>query len=148
MEKSIILSHLKEMIAGKISDVEIEIDQLVVSRDSDTKSSAGDKHETSREMVQREIENSKLQLSRFLEWRSELEKVDVKKEFSSVQQGALVETNQGFFFFGIGLGKLEIAGEMVFAISLASPIGQVFHAKSEGERVIFKANEYIIHSIN
>jgi len=148
MKKESVVLFLKELMDDKIETVNFEIAQLMSSRDSDTKSSAGDKHETSRAMAQIEIENAQHQLSRFLGMREELDKIDQSKVSISIQHGNLVETNKGFFFFGIGLGKIEMNQEILFAVSLASPIGQVFKSKKVGDEFEFNGNSYSVEHID
>jgi len=48
-----------------------------------------------------------------------------------------VHTNQGIYFISIGFGKLELAEQLYYAISLASPIGQALKQAKVGDRVSF-----------
>ena len=62
--KNLILKELNSVLNEKIVLLKKAIDQAVESRDLETKSSAGDKHETSRAIIQREIDQLASQLKK------------------------------------------------------------------------------------
>lgn len=111
------------------------------SRDGDTKSSAGDKHETARAMAQIEIEKNEVQLNKIQKQKEELLKLPFQKKFSKVDLGSLVYTNQENYFFSIGHGKIELDEGVFYAISLASPIGVALQGKREGDAISFQARD-------
>ncbi len=114
---------------------------------SDTKSSAGDKHETGRAMVQQELDKLEEQLSKLLALRQELDRVPLDRVFDRVAFGSLVGTDQGTCFMCIGLGRLEFAGEQCFAISLASPMGQALSDKRPGDTAVLNGKSIVIREI-
>jgi hypothetical protein len=59
----------------------------------------------------------------------------------------MVYTDKGIFFIAIGLGKLTVNEENIFAISLASPIGMVMKHKLEYQTFNFRNTEYKITKI-
>ncbi len=63
--KSLILNRLKEIIDEKTAIVKTEIQLALETRDNETKSNVGDKFETTREMMQLEIEKNMAQLNKF-----------------------------------------------------------------------------------
>ena len=81
-------------------------------RNFDTKSSAGDKFETSREMAQIEIHKIETEISKTQQFISEL--------FSKVTQ--FIITDKGAFLISIPFGKLMLNNEKVFCISNNAPI--------------------------
>ncbi len=131
----------------KIEQAQESISLVKESRDNDTKSSAGDKFETGREMMQIEIDKSEAQLAKSLNLKSDLSKIDLDKECSSVEFGSLVETNNGSYFISIGVGKLTVDNKDFFVISLASPIGKALYQKEVGVSFKFQGKEYLIKSI-
>lgn len=145
--KELILSRLQEVIDKKIKIAESAIDSAKESRDSDTKSSAGDKHETGRAMMQIEMEENQVQLSKALFLKQELSNINMKKEYKKVEFGSLVYTNQGNYFISIGIGKLEIEKEIYYSISLASPIGKLLQDKCIDDKIQFQEKEFIISNI-
>ena len=71
MNKSEILQIIQKKLSEKIDNLERLIDETRASN-NETKSSMGDKYETSREMVQQEINNLQIQLNENLRAKNSL----------------------------------------------------------------------------
>jgi transcription elongation GreA/GreB family factor len=136
------------LLDQRIAEAEQAIAAAQASRNEDTKSSAGDKFETGREMMQMEINKNELQRSKALVLKQELGRVQWQKENQRVEFGSLVRTAQETYFMAIGLGKVQVDGEWIFAISMASPIGAALQGKSVGEHLIFQGREITIRAIS
>ena len=140
-------SQLIEILNSKIEVLKNTIAEAIESRNNDTKSSAGDKYETGREMIQIEIQKNEIQLNKTLELKKELSKINLAKTCTKAEYGSLVITNQGNYFLSIGYGKIEIEDNTYYSISLASPIGKLLHNKKQDEQFIFNRKEFTITSI-
>ena len=139
-----IYSQLLELIDKKIDTAKKAIESAKESRDNDTKSSAGDKYETGRAMMQIEMDKNEAQLSKAVNSKRELSQINIQKDYNRAEFGALVMTNHGNYFISIGIGKIEVNKENYYCISLASPIGNLLHNKKIGDKVQFKERELII----
>ena len=106
--------------------------------EEETKSSAGDKHETSRATTHREQEKLSGQLNQLIKLKNALSRIDPLDKHDSIQYGSLVETNQGYFFFSIGIGAISVATNKVFCITSTTPLGQVILGKSKGDILSFR----------
>lgn len=115
---------------------------------SETKSSAGDKHETGRAMLQLEMEKAGQQLAAIQQMKVTLSKIDISRKSTLASLGALVETNLGTYFLGISSGQLAVAGTNYFAISVSSPIGKLLLGKKEGEQLFWNGKEINIQKIS
>jgi hypothetical protein len=129
-----LLQHLEQNIA----ETEQAIASAKESRDNESKSSAGDKYETGRAMMQIELENNGRQLEKSRLAKKELLQLNLQEVHSLAGPGSLINTNQGIYFISIGFGKLELAEQPYYAISLASPIGQALKQAKVGDRVSFQ----------
>jgi transcription elongation GreA/GreB family factor len=116
--------------------------------ESETKSSAGDKHETGRAMLQLEMEKAGQQLQGVLQMKETLAKIDIDKNSTIAHLGSLVKTNQATYFLSISAGQLVVENEPYFAISVSSPIGNLLLGKKEKEVVTFNGNQVLISCIN
>ena len=145
--KNHIVNHIREKLKNTVAELSHNINMAKESRDSETKSSVGDKYETSREMVNIEIEKLSLQLSKTLILLNELEKINFQKEYRIVEFGSLVFTNNANYFISFGLGKIEIEKVIFFGISLESPIGKAMKGKKKGDTFRFQSNEVVIKEI-
>lgn len=145
--KESICRQLNEMLAAKIEMTASAISSLRTAKNSDTKSSAGDKYETGRAMIQMELDKEEQQLNQSIRLKNELAAIHLEKKYNQVEFGSLVETNQGIYFISIPLGKITVADQDFFVLSLASPIGKLLEGKKVGEKTIFQEREFVIKSI-
>ena len=145
--KKLICNVLISQIKEKIKNLELLIRSTTDSRDTTNKSSAGDKHETSRAKIQTEIDNYSRQLELAINNLKIIEQIDSSKKYNIVAQGSLVTTDKGVFLIAIGIGKLEIRSNTYFIISLLSPIGSLMKGMSKNETFSFREINYYIKNI-
>ena len=138
-----ILKLLTNSIVHATKDYELAKE----SRDSDTKSSAGDKFETGREMMQREMDKISASIDQSKNQLNFLSKINLNRPYSTVDLGCLIITDQGIYYISIGLGKVEINAEIIYAISLDSPIGQIFKGKRVGDELEFRGKTLKINQL-
>lgn len=124
LDKKIVYLHVRQELNEKLNRLQESFDELKKALNSETKSTAGDKHETGRAMAQLEQEKLSSQLNQLLTLKNALSKVDPNEIHREVQYGSLVKTNNGYFFFSIGLGKIIVEDQNVFCITATSPLGQ------------------------
>lgn len=103
----------------------------------ETKSSAGDKYETGRAMMHLEKEKLAGQLMEAGKMKKGLDQIDVDRSDTLAGLGSLVRTAQANYYVSASVGKLEVEGEVFFAISPASPIGQQLLGKKQGDTFSF-----------
>ena len=142
--KSEVLSQLKL----KIQEITDAIKSAEISRDAYSKSSAGDKHETSRAKIQTEIDQLSKQLFNAQKQKNDLLNIDTYHTNSVANVGSLVETNKGYFYISIGWGRIQMQNENYFVISLGSPIGMLLKNKKKGDSFQFRNTEYCILNLN
>ncbi len=135
-------------IQAKIDETYSRISSLQKDLGSETKSSAGDKHETGRAMIQLEMEKESQKLKSFASMRSALDRMDLENQSELVRLGSLVKTSISNYFISASLGVLKAGHESYFAISLQSPIGQLLLGKKEGDSIHFNGREIQINSIS
>lgn len=113
----------------------------------ETKSSAGDKYETSREMMQQATDRNMAQLNEAGKLMVALNKINYNFVTDLADAGSLVLTNNGKFYIAISAGALSIGGETFFAVSPASPIGLQLCSKKAGHEFVLNGKSYKIESI-
>lgn len=148
VNKPQLLSHLQAQLAEKTSAIQADIASTLSARNTDTKSSAGDKHEVGRAMIQQELDQQEAQLAKLHALQQELARVPMQRIFDHVAFGSLVTTDQGLYFIAIGLGQVDMRGESCFAVSLASPIGQALKGKRFGDVVDFNGRKFLVQGID
>ena len=146
--KTKLYQRCMEFVLQRIDTAETALKQAQEASNDDTKSSAGDKFETTREMMQQDIARNKNLLfdgQQNLQLLTSLESVPVSGD--TVRNGSLVYTSKGIFYISISAGQLHVDEKLVFAISAASPIGQLLIGKKAGESFSFNQNDYTIKGI-
>lgn len=146
---------LKQKIHTRCCDIQDEkirsltktLHELVESAESDIKSSAGDKHETGRAMIQIEQENIGRQLNEAMVQKAILEKIDADSNSPEIIKGSLVKTNRGFLYLSIPLGKINLDSTVVFALSPQSPLGTKLMGLKAKATAGMNGVNYIIESV-
>lgn len=143
--KAKVYQQCLDFITQRIITAETALQQAQEASNDDTKSSAGDKFETTREMMQQDIARNKgllLDAQQNLQLLNSLK--DVESTTGIVRNGSLVSTNKGLFYVAISVGQIDVEGERLFAISAISPIGKLLLGKKAGDSFSFNQNEYSI----
>ena len=131
-----------QLRAKTVNDI-IASNQKALS--SETKSSAGDKHETGRAMLQLEMEKAGQQLASINQMKMVLAKINL--EASDIAKlGSLIITDKANYFLAISAGEIRIENTTYYAISPSSPIGQLLLGRQLGDTINF-AKEMLIKAI-
>lgn len=147
MEKQELIQACNNYLKDKLKTLQVIINEVTESSNSESKSSAGDKHETSKAMMQLEIEKLGTQLKDAENQLAEFEKIHFNKNFQSIELGSLVETNKGYFLIASSIGKITVDGKTVFVISSQSPLAIAFSRKRQNDKLNFNGIEYSIETI-
>jgi len=136
-----------DAIDSRFLTIQNTIAEIQESLTSETKSSAGDKHETGRAMLQLEREKAGNQLSEINKTKVALSKIDVSKSSEKVGLGSVVFTTQVHYFIAISAGELTIDTQKFYAISPNTPIGQLLMGKTTGDTISFRTQNFKIESV-
>jgi len=134
-------------IENRFSTINTTISEIQESLMSETKSSAGDKHETGRAMLQLEREKAGNQLAEIQKVKEELSKVDVTKTSNIIGLGSIVYTTQNNYFISISAGKIQVNNLTYYAVSPNTPISQVLLSKKAGDEIKFRGQKFQIKSV-
>lgn len=136
-----------QILEDKRARLEHSIADAQKAASEDTKSSAGDKFETSREMLKQEINKHSQQLSMTSKMLQQFSQIDPTQKLDSIAFGSLVETNEGWYYFSASLGKVETEAKNCFALSMVSPIAKVLANLKAGDEVSFMKRKIKVLSI-
>jgi transcription elongation GreA/GreB family factor len=135
------------VVNDKLRQLQQVLADLKESGSNETKSTAGDKHETALAMLQIEQANVGAQLKDVLEKKAALVKINLSLSSSKIVNGSLVKTDKGYLFISIALGKATIDGYSVIALSPQSPLGQKLMGLSTGDVAAINNNTHVIEAI-
>jgi len=137
--KTAVYEQCFHAIQSRITNAEQALQQAREASQDDTKSSAGDKYETTREMMQQDIDRNEVQLFEAKRNLFQLEQCRDAEINGQIKAGSIVKTSKALLYFAVGIGQLVVGNHKVFAISPASPIGQVLLGKSKGNTFVFNS---------
>ncbi len=138
----------RQILEDKINALQHNLQELYHSAANETKSTAGDKHETALAMLQIEQENKRKQLKELQLQQVAFNKIDPAHISVEILNGALVETNKGYFFISVALGKIMVEEFSVYALSPTSPLGQKMRGLRAGNSVEVNGAAYNILSVS
>lgn len=145
--KQKIYNHYLQIVNDKIKLLQQVLADLKESGSNETKSTAGDKHETALAMLQIEQANIRGQLNDALNKKAALEKINPALHASKIVNGSLIKTNHGYLFLSIALGKATIEENVVTALSPQSPLGSKLVGLAISDAALMNNKKYIIESI-
>lgn len=145
--KSQLYTNCVDYVNQRMSHIQAAIDAAGESGNDETKSSAGDKHETGRAMMQLEQEKNAKQLIETLELKKLLDRINPNQQSQTAALGSLVFTNKEKFYISISAGKLMIDSEIYFAVSPTSPIALKLIGLTAGQEMNFNGTLYSIQEV-
>lgn len=145
--KQKIHTHYLNIASNKVAMLQQTLADLKESGSNETKSTAGDKHETALAMLQIEQANKRTQLQEALEQKTAIEKLTNVSNTSTIVPGSLLRTNKGYFYISVALGKAVVDGIAVMAISPQSPLGAKLMGLTVKGEVAINGNLYMVNEI-
>lgn len=144
--KKAVIEQCKREILEKISLCENSLKDIKSDISNETKSSAGDKFETSREMMQQEREKNEMQLQKLWKTLNDLYKIG-EGVSQKIENGTLIRSGSKYIFFFSGLGNISFKGNKIYIAAITSPIGQKLKGMTQRMRTNFNGMEYSIDEI-
>ncbi|MDB5272747.1 MAG: transcription elongation factor [Chitinophagaceae bacterium] len=143
-------SHIKQVLYKLCTDFveqRIQMYQQAMkdaqeAANQEEKSSAGDKYETTRAMMQIEKDKNAKQLEETIKLKKELSQINPNLSSDSIGLGSLVVTDKGNFYLSISVGKLIHEETIYMAIAPTSPLGATFIHLQVGAVAVFNGQTY------
>ena len=129
-------------VQNRMAEAEHAFKDAEKAQNEDTKSSAGDKYETGRAMMQQEKDRNTIQLNEANKLMVALNLISTKGTSATAETGSLVITNNGKFYMAISAGTLVVDSENYFAVSPASPIGLKLKGLKAGDEFGLNGRNY------
>ena len=145
--KQKIYNHYLQLINDKVNLLQQVLADLKESGTNETKSTAGDKHETALAMLQIEQANTRAQLKEVLEQKAVLERINPALSSVKIVNGTLIKTDRGWLYMSTALGKAAVEGITVIALSPQSPLGKKMMGLTVTDTVEMNNTRYTIESL-
>lgn len=142
-----LLKACKNQLESRRKAVDAVLTNIAISLKEETKSSAGDKHETGRAMLQLERENAGKQLAEIEKSELILNRISTEIVEGPVHLGCVVLTTQANYFIAIAAGEIKIEDQIFYAVSTTSPIAKTLMGKEKEEHFEFRGISNSIHLV-
>lgn len=147
LSKDNVYTVLKLELRKRKMRIEKSLSDSLHAMSSETKSSAGDKHETGRAMAQLEQEKLSGQLATATQLTGIITGIDPAAKHYHVQFGSLVQLDANWYFFSVGVGAIMVQEIKVFCLSAATPLGKILLKKKLGDSIAFNGKNMSIRSL-
>ena len=137
----------EDFLNKRLEVIQMTISDIQNSLQSETKSSAGDKHETGRAMLQLEREKAGHQLAEVQKLNEILHKIKLEIHHESVALGSVVYSTQSNYFIAISAGEITINNDKFYAISPSTPMAKLLFSKTVGDCIEFRDTKFTIKEI-
>ncbi len=138
--KQQLVQQCQAQLEARIATLQRSVKTIEAARDNETKSSAGDKYETGRAMMQMEADKALAQLEHAQYQLKELKHLP-QTVGPRASAGSLVRTTKGCYFLSVSLGKAILEGQVYYCLSTQAPLAQQMIGKTAGDKVVFKGQE-------
>jgi hypothetical protein len=145
--KQLLYQQCLDYVQQRMDAAQHGINEAQQASKEDTKSSAGDKYETGRAMMQQETDRNMAQLTEANKLKVALNQISPAVSNHKAETGSIVITNLTKFYLAISAGALSINGDTYMAISPASPIGLKMKGLGVNDEFNLNGNVYKIESI-
>lgn len=145
--KNVLRERCSQEVENRFQKIKKVLEDIKVSLLEESKSSAGDKHETGRAMLQIERENAGRQLREIENLQSLIRKIDIVTVSNYARLGSLIYTNHGIYFISISIGEVKVEDENYYCVALHAPIGNLLSGKIVGDRFSLNQKDFMIKHI-
>ena len=145
--KETIYHTFLEKLNQQIDSFQFQLDELRESVLIETKSTAGDKHETALSMLQLEQSQVAKHLYDAIDSKTIYAQIEYQEAHKIICSGSLVKTSKGYFFISVALPKIVVDGITIIAISTKSPLGEKLMGKKIKDTIDVNGITHLIEEI-
>lgn len=145
--KQELLEKCEQFIQQKITALQDAMQGLKQDLENESKSSAGDKFETGREMINIEWNKLSNQLQQYEQMQSVIYRISLQGATGTVKTGSLVFTEKANYFISIPAGEMIVQGTKFYAIGSKAPVAIAMLGKTENESYTFNQQSVRIEKI-
>ena len=123
------------------------MDEAQLAANSESKSSAGDKYETSRAMNHLAKDMHATQLAANKKELAAIMSINCNHISEKITSGCFVKTATAGFFIAAGLGKVMIDDFTIFLLSPNAPLTVLLFKKNKGDVFLFNKQSLLIEDV-
>lgn len=134
-------------VQQNIREISITIADLREAMHNETKSSMGDKYETTREMLQQDINMNQQRLSKANADMAILNSLNPENTAEHIMPGSLVITDVASYYIAISTNTINIGCQKYYTVSTESPVALLLKGKRAGDEFTLNGKPIRIQQI-
>lgn len=146
--KQKLLASCIDYVETRISSATAAMQEAQNAANEESRSSAGDKYETARAMMQIERDQAAQRLDEALKLKRTLNQINPNEHHNVVSLGSIVITNSFNAFVAVGPPKLNVDGNVYFIVTPMSPLGKVLTGLKAGAGFTFNNSHNLVVEIS
>ncbi len=148
MNRKEVIACVNAFLEHKIQEITSELTLLQNDLSNETKSSAGDKFETAREMIEQERKKFYDRLAELNKQHQLLQGISVDFSSKTIASGSIFSHKETIYFIGVAIGNIPTKNQFnLISVGMLAPFTQAILGKKEGESVLVNGNEIRIEKI-
>ncbi|MCG9971468.1 transcription elongation factor [Christiangramia crocea] len=147
-DRSDLIKACRNFLQQKTDVVLKAMDGLKEDLENESKSSAGDKYETGREMINIEWNKLSNQLNEYEKLGKVLNRVEDHKYNGRIVLGSMVNTDIASYFISIPAGEILTGNKKFYAVGIQAPVSQKLLGKEAGENFEINGRMIRITAVN
>jgi hypothetical protein len=145
--KQQLLEMCRQAQESRIAYARKAMEEAQQAANQEERSTAGDKYDTSRAMSQNLRDMNARQWQEALKEMAFLQQINPDQLFTQAGPGSVVKTSMGNYFIAISGGPYVVGKEKYFAVSPASPIGELLLNRKKGESFVFRGKTVAVTEV-
>lgn len=145
--KQLLWQHCRDYAEMRIDTAQQAMERAQQAANEEGKSSAGDKYETGRAMMQIERDQGAQQLSEALKIKAAIDSIAFLQNSVTVSVGSIVISKEGSFYIAISAGTIAIHAREFITLSPTAPLAKLLLGLKKGDVFVFKNKPNTIEAI-
>lgn len=145
--KEALYSECLHYVKGRLQTAELAMKHAQESANEEGKSSAGDKYETGRAMMQLERDKAAQQVEEALKLKRVLATIRTDSVHSIVSLGSILISDVVNFYIAISAGKFIVDNREFIAIASNAPIASILLNLKAGDTFYFQGKEHTVRQV-
>ncbi|MDX1761066.1 MAG: transcription elongation factor [Christiangramia sp.] len=147
-DRSKLILACRDYISQRVAVIKKAMNGLKEDLEGESKSSAGDKFETGREMINIEWNKLSVQLSQYDHLDQILNRLEDHIPTEMIVLGSMVYTDAANYFISIPAGEISGGSDKFYAIGIQAPIAQLMLGKKVGDSINFNGRQFKVQRIS
>jgi len=145
--KKELLAYCEKFIQQKMEALQTAMLSLKIDLENESKSSAGDKFETGREMINIEWNKLSNQLQQYQQMQLVLQRVQTQIPNGIAKLGSVVFTANANYFISIPAGEISTVSSKFYAVGIKAPVATALLGKTIGDSFFLNGRQVQISDI-